>query len=53
MYILPLIKLNKAYKVANDGSSFEVNLYFVEDGTEYDYGEASTVLVPYTFEISK
>ena len=53
MYILPLIKLNKAYKVANDGSSFEVNLYFVEDNTEYDYGEASTVLVPYTFEISK
>lgn len=53
MYILPLIKLNKAYKVANDGSSFEVNLYFVEDGTEYDYGETSPVLVPYTFEISK
>lgn len=53
MYILPLIKLNKAYKVANDGSSFEVNLYFVDDGTEYDYGETSPVLVPYTFEISK
>ena len=55
MYVLPLIKLNKAYKVANDGSSFEVNLYYVEDGKELDFGEGDKVeeLLPYIFEISK
>lgn len=49
----PLLKLNKAFNVASDGSYFEINLYYVEGNEEFDYVTGNETLQTYKFEISK